>query len=67
MKFKKILPPPQSKESEDDPNYSLKKYSKQLLKRTITSDEFREVLKSQTDYKYNVLRCIVNYSTYPNT
>jgi hypothetical protein len=46
MKFKKILPPPQSKESEDDPNYSLKKYSKQLLKRTITPDEFREVLRS---------------------
>lgn len=46
MKFKRVLPPPESKESEDDPNYSLKKYSKQLLKRTITSDEFREVLRS---------------------
>lgn len=44
-RYKKTLPEPQTKESESDPNYSLKKYTKELLKRTINTGEFREVLR----------------------
>lgn len=46
MRFKRVLEPPKTLESEDDPNYSLKKYSKQLLNKTINPDEYREVLRA---------------------
>ena len=44
-RYKKVLPPPETKESESDPNYSLKKYSKQLVNKVINPDEYREILR----------------------
>ena len=44
-RYKKVLDTPQSKQVEDDPNNDLKKFSTQLLKRIITPDQFREVLR----------------------
>jgi len=45
MRYKREIPPAESKELETDPNYSLKKYTKQLLNKNITTDEYRQILK----------------------
>lgn len=45
-RFKKVLPAAETKESESDPNYSLKKYSKQLLNKAINPDEYRDILRT---------------------
>ncbi len=44
MRYKKVLSTPQSKEAEDSHHAEIKKISAQLLKRTMTSNQFKEIL-----------------------
>jgi hypothetical protein len=44
-RYKKSLATPKATNSENDPNYHLKNFSSQLLKRIITPDQFRQVLR----------------------
>jgi len=45
MRFKRELPEAVTKESESDPYYSLKKYTKQLVNKSIDAQHYREILK----------------------
>jgi hypothetical protein len=44
-RYKKGLATPKATKPENDPNFHLKNFSSQLLKRTITPDQFREFLR----------------------
>jgi hypothetical protein len=46
LKYKRVLDKPQTKESETEPDYILKKSTKELLNKNINPDEFREILRN---------------------
>jgi hypothetical protein len=46
LKYKRVLETPKSNESENEPDYILKKSTKELLKKNINPDDFREILRN---------------------
>lgn len=47
LRYKKDLGQPKSYDTEDIPNYNIRKYSQQLVERNIDSDKFRNLLRQE--------------------